>query len=129
MTKTSAELERDVKEIARFLHSTGASGMDVPELERLVLDRRSRDPGAWSSREELVSVARDAAASLFASRKAAPSRDAVKKAEWEASKAIIRRDPLAGTSDHPVASYSYGVSELAAEGVAQAVREWRGRHR
>lgn|SRR5574341_588889 len=121
MTKSSAQLDR---EIAEFLQSRSSGKLDLDTIEKHVASRRSRDPGAWSSRDKLVSIARAAAASVFRSRKAAPSDAAIKKAKEAAFKAIRRHDPLAGTSDHPAASYSHGVAELAAEGVAQAEREW-----
>jgi hypothetical protein len=121
MPKTSAQLDR---EIAEFLHSRGGSKLDVDTLEGLVRRRRSTDPGAWSSRDKLVSIARAAAAGVFRSRKAAPSDASIKKAREAAFKAIRRYDPLSGTSDHPAAAYSHGIAELAAEGTAQAEREW-----
>lgn len=121
MPKSSAQLDR---EIAELLQSRKGSQLDVDTLEGMVARRRASDPGAWSSRDKLVSIARAAAGSVLKSRKAAPSDAAIKKAKEAAFKAIRRHDPLAGTSDHPTASYSHGVAELAAEGVAQAVREW-----
>jgi hypothetical protein len=120
MPKSSAQLDR---EIAEFLQSKG-SRLTLEAQERLVAGRRSRDPGAWSSRDKLIAIARAAAASVFASRKAAPSAAAIRKAREAAFKAIRRHDPIAGTSDHPAAAYSHGVAELAAEGVDQAARDW-----
>lgn len=88
-----------------------------------VAERRKRDPGAWSSRPQLVAIARGAAGNVFYGRKVMTPA-LIKKAKEAAFKAIRRHDPLAGTSEHPAAAYSHGVAELAAEGVAQAERTW-----
>lgn len=93
------------------------------QWEAQVAERRKRDPGAWSSRAKLVSIARAAANNVFSGRKVMTPA-LIKKAEAAAFKAIRRYDPLAGTSDHPAAAYSHGVAELAAEGTAQAERTW-----
>jgi hypothetical protein len=121
MPKTSAQLDH---EIAQVLQSKSWGKIDLDTIEKHVASRRSRDPGAWSSRDKLISIARAAAAATFASRKASPSDASIKKAREAAFNAIRRHDPLAGTADHPTAAYSHGVSELAAEGTAQAAREW-----
>jgi hypothetical protein len=121
MAKSAAQLDR---EIAEFLQGKSWSKIDLDTIEKHVASRRSRDPGAWSSREKLVAIARAAASSALSSRKAAPSEAAIKKAREAAFKAIRRHDPLAGTADHPSAAYSHGVAELAAEGTDQAVRTW-----
>lgn len=121
MARSPSQLNR---EIAEFLQTRGGSQLGLEKLEELVAKRRSNDPGAWSSRDTLVAIARAAAASVFESRKVVPSDAAIKKAKAAAFKAIRRYDPLAGTSDHPAASYSHGVAELAAEGVEQAERAW-----
>ena len=93
------------------------------QWEAQVTERRKRDPGAWSSRVKLVSIARAAANNVFSARKVMTPA-LIKQAKEAAFKAIQRYDPLAGTSDHPAAAYSHGVSELAAEGTAQAERAW-----
>jgi hypothetical protein len=101
----------------------------VKDLEREtreghVAERRKRDPGAWSSREQLINVARVAAAAVFAPRKVSPSEVAIKKAREAAFKAIKRHDPLSGTSEHPVAAYAHGIAALAAEGTEEARQRW-----
>ena len=93
------------------------------QWEAQVAERRKRDPGAWSSRDKLVSIARAAANNVFDSREVMTPA-LLKKAKEAAFKAIRRYDPLAGTSDHPAAAYSHGVAALAAEGATQAERAW-----
>lgn len=93
------------------------------QWEAQVAERRKRDPGAWSSRAQLVSVARGAAEGVFSGRKVMTPA-LIKKAKEAAFKAIRRYDPLSGTSEHPAAAYSHGVAELAAEGTTQAERTW-----
>ena len=93
------------------------------QWEAQVSERRKRDPGAWSSRDKLISIARAAAGNVFSSRNVMTPA-LIKKAKEAAFKAIRRYDPLAGTSEHPAAAYSHGIAELAAEGTAQAERAW-----
>jgi hypothetical protein len=88
-----------------------------------VAERRQRDPGAWSSRAQLVSIARAAANNVFLSRKVMTPA-LIKKAKEAAWKAIRSHDPLAGTSEHPAAAHAHGIAAIAAEGVAQAERRW-----
>src|SRR6185436_19800621 len=121
MPKPPAQLYR---EIAEFLQRGSWGKVDLDTIAKHVTGRRQRDPGAWSSREQLVAIARAAASHVFADRKAAPSLASIKKAEEAAFKAIRRHDPLSGTQDHPHAAYAHGVAELAAEGTAQAERSW-----
>ena len=93
------------------------------QWEAHVAERRKRDPGAWSSRVQIVTVARHAAENVFSGRKVMTPA-LIKKAKEAAFKAIRRHDPLSGTSEHPAAAYSHGVAELAAEGTSQAERAW-----
>lgn len=91
--------------------------------EEMVATAR-RGEARGKSRAELVNVARAAAAAIFDPRKAAPSEAAIKKAKSAAFRAIQRFDRLAGTADHPVAAYSHGIAELAAEGTEEARQRW-----
>ncbi len=94
--------------------------------DMVVTARRAEARG--KSRVELVDVARAAAAAVFAPRKVAPSEAVIKKAKEAAFKAIKRHDPLTGTADHPVAPYSYGIAELAAEATEEARQRWEMQH-
>lgn len=78
----------------------------------------------YASREELVLAAHTAAALVFVG-KPTLSDATLRKARSAAFKAIQQRDPMSGTSDHPHAAYSHGISSLAAEGVEQAIAGWQ----
>ena len=115
-------------EDAAHAYEKRAKDMERETREGHVAERRKRDPGAWSSRAQLIDVARAAAAAVFAPRKVAPSEAAIKKARAAAFKAITRHDPLAGTSEHPVAAHAHGIAELAAEATEEARQRWEMHH-
>lgn len=98
------------------------------EIQGDMVATARRGEARGKSRAELVDVARAAAAAVFAPRKVAPSEAALKKARSAAFKAIQRHDRLAGTSDHPVAAYSHGIAELAAEATEEARQRWSMHH-
>ena len=98
------------------------------EIQGDMVSTARRGEARGKSRAELVDVARAAAAAVFAPRKVAPSEAALKKARSAAFKAIQRHDRLAGTSGHPVAAYSHGIAELAAEATEEARQRWEMHH-
>ena len=98
------------------------------EIEAGMVTTARQGEARGKSRAELVNVARAAAVAVFAPRKVAPSEAAIKKARSAAFKAIQRHDRLAGTADHPVAAYSHGIAELAAEGTEEARQRWEMQH-
>ena len=104
-------------------HSTRRRSHSTIKSDEQIAERRKRDPGAWSSRAQLVTVARRAAENVFSARKVMTPA-LIKKARAVAFKAIQRHDPLSGTSEHPAAAYAHGVAALAAEGTSQAERAW-----
>lgn len=119
--KSGAQLDREIAQsVSKRAHSTIKSD---EQWEASVAERRKRDPGAWSSRAQLVAIARAAANNVFFSRKVMTPA-LIKKANEAAWKAIKRHDPLAGTSDHPAAAHAHGIYAIAAEGVTQAERVW-----
>ena len=98
------------------------------EIESGMVTTARQGEARGKSRAELVDVARAAAAAVFAPRKVAPSEAAIKKARNAAFKAIQRHDRFAGTADHPVAAYSHGIAELAAEATEEARQRWQMHH-
>ena len=130
-TKTDAKDLRTIASGLRYYlvhdYKNGGSAHSTiktdEQWEAQVAERRKRDPGAWSSRAQLVTVARRAAERVFSDRKVMTPA-LIKKAKQAAFKAIQRHDPLSGTSEHPAAAYSHGIAELAAEGTSQAERAW-----
>lgn len=111
----SSKMEREIAEIQ---HSPGARPQPLSPagLARV------------RPREELISVARAAAARVLEGRKRPPGKPAIQKATSAAFDAIHRHDPLVGTSHHPHAAYSHGVHALAVEGVEAARRAWEQEH-
>lgn len=77
----------------------------------------------YKPREALVRAAHAAAAMVFVG-KPKITAEMVTKAKNLAFRAIQVHDPLAGTKDHPTAAYSYGIVELANEGVKEAQTAW-----
>ena len=129
--KSPAQLDREIAEAL----TNGGSSRDLKGRrahstisEAHMAERRKRDPGAWSSRAQLVDIARQAAASVFAPRKIAPSEGVIQKAKSAAFKAIQRHDPLAGTSDHPAAAYAHGIMDIAMEATEEARQRWEMLH-
>ena len=98
------------------------------EIQEGMVTTARRAEARGTSRAGLVDVARATAATVFAPRKVAPSEAALKKARSAAFKAIQRHDRLAGTADHPVAAYSHGIAELAAEATEEARQRWEMHH-
>lgn len=123
--RPSSELPVGHEHVAQAHEDTArAYERRAKELDEAMVATARRGEARGKSRAELVSVARAAAASVFAPRKVAPSEAAIKKARSKAFDAIRRADRLAGTSDHPVAAYSHGIAELAAEGTEEARQRW-----
>lgn len=126
--KSTAQLDREIaqsvgaridrKKLGELMSSWGGGGGG----------RSHSTISRGKSRAELVDVARVAAAAVFAPRKVAPSAAAIKKAKEAAFQAIRRHDRLAGTADHPVAPYSHGIAELAAEATEEARQRWEMHH-